>query len=340
MSLLSSARGETYDFRNIHPNLRMGTASDRYAGWLGQVYTPERYAGRITSRSRKLGKKSFVEEILPVDSVSEYFEHFNVLELDFTFYRPVRDPAGKPTHTENLLREYRKHLKDGGRLILKAPQSIFAQKLRGRGGAFWENPRYLDSEAFMRGFWEPATAVLGDLLHGVVFEQEYQRARDRISPEVLAEQLDRFFESIPSDSRYHVELRTDAYLTSAVFDALQRHGVGQVLSHWTWLPSLRSQFGKAGEKVMNRGLELVVRLMTPRNMRYEDAYAMAHPFDRLVEEMAHPAMTAETVWLIEEAIARGFHINVIINNRAGGNAPMMARMIEEALRESRHTHSK
>jgi len=340
MSVLSSPKGGTYDFRGIHPNLRMGTASDRYGGWLGQIYTPERYAGRISSRSRKLGKKSFVEEILPVDSVSEYFEHFNVLELDFTFYRPLRDATGKPTHTETLLGEYRRHLKDGDRLILKAPQSIFAQKLRGIGGIFSDNPGYLDPEAFMRAFWEPATAVLGDLLHGVVFEQEYQRARDRISPEILAEQLDRFFGSIPPDSRYHVELRTDAYLTSAVFDALQRHGVGQVLSHWTWLPSLRKQFGKAREKIINRGQELVVRLMTPRSMRYEDAYAMAHPFDRLVEEMVHPAMVAETAWLVEKAMAQDFRINVILNNRAGGNAPMMARMIEEALRESWGTHSK
>jgi uncharacterized protein YecE (DUF72 family) len=31
--------------------------------------------------------KTFIEEVLPVDSVQEYFEHFPVLEIDFTFYR-------------------------------------------------------------------------------------------------------------------------------------------------------------------------------------------------------------------------------------------------------------
>ena len=36
-------------FRHLHPQVKMGTASDRYAGWLGQIYTEERYHGRISS---------------------------------------------------------------------------------------------------------------------------------------------------------------------------------------------------------------------------------------------------------------------------------------------------
>lgn len=322
-----------FSFRRIHPNLRMGTASDRYAGWLGQIYTEALYTGRIQSRTRKLGDRSFTEEVLPVESVSEYFEHFGVLELDFTFYRPLRDAAGKPTHTESLLTQYRSHLREDDRLILKAPQSIFAQKLRTRSGSFGDNPGYLDPEAFVRGFWEPATLILGSHLRGVVFEQEYQRAGGRMPPEALAERLDRFFDSIPKDPRYHVELRTDAYLSPPVLEALEKHGVGQVLSHWTWLPPLRKQFEKGGAKVLNGARRLVVRLMTPRNVRYEDAYAMAHPFDRLVENMVNPAMISDSAWLVRQAVEQNFEIDLIINNRAGGNAPLLARMIKEACRE-------
>jgi len=32
--------------------------------------------------------------------------------------------------------------------------------------------------------------------------------------------------------------------------------------------------------------------MTPIGMLYEDAYAKAHPFDKLVEEMLQPEMVA------------------------------------------------
>jgi len=32
---------ERFIFRNLHDNLFTGTASDRYAGWLGQIYSEE-----------------------------------------------------------------------------------------------------------------------------------------------------------------------------------------------------------------------------------------------------------------------------------------------------------
>jgi hypothetical protein len=62
----------------------------------------------------------------------------------------------------------------------------------------------------------------------------------------MAAILDRFFQAIPNDNRYHLELRTDLYLRGPVLEVLGKHGVGQVLSHWTWLPPLRKQLVKAG----------------------------------------------------------------------------------------------
>jgi hypothetical protein len=31
-----------FKFRDLHPKLSIGTASDRYAGWLGHIYTTEK----------------------------------------------------------------------------------------------------------------------------------------------------------------------------------------------------------------------------------------------------------------------------------------------------------
>ncbi len=67
--------------------------------------------------------------------------------------------------------------------------------------------------------------------------------------------------------------------------------------------------------------------MTPRGMRYEDAYARAHPFNALVEGMMTPQMMDETTDIMRTAIEDGVQINVIINNRAGGNAPLIAQKI-------------
>ena len=84
-----------FQFRNLHPNVFMGTASDRYAGWIGQIYSGERYANKISRRSKRIGGKTFVEEVLPVESVEEYFRHFRVLVA--VTRRPLPDSGCRRT---------------------------------------------------------------------------------------------------------------------------------------------------------------------------------------------------------------------------------------------------
>lgn len=86
---------KTFHFRNLHPQIFIGTASDRYAGWIAQIYSQDRYKGRITKRTKIIDGRSFTEEVLPVDSMGEYFDHFPVLKIDFTFYRSLRDQNGQ-----------------------------------------------------------------------------------------------------------------------------------------------------------------------------------------------------------------------------------------------------
>lgn len=315
----------SFQFRDLHPDLFIGTASDRYAGWMGQIYTEERFSRNITRRSKKVGGKTFAEEVLPVQSVEEYFQHFRILELDFTFYLPLLDREEKPTRVFHLLHAYRQHLKKGDRLILKAPQVIFAIKVH-RQGKYIDNEQYLNPGVFIKQFYEPAIELLAPWLEGIVFEQEYQRKGDRGSPEEQAAELDAFFGAIPGDNRYHVELRTEAFLTDAVLNVLEGYGVGQVLSHWTWLPALSKQFSLSGKRFLNRN-NCIIRLMTPKGMRYEDAYARAYPFNALIKGMQSPGMVQDTTQLIKRGIEEKVRINVIVNNRAGGNAPLIAQQV-------------
>lgn len=317
-----------FQFRDLGPNILLGTASDRYAGWIGQIHTKERYEGRISRRTNTVGGKSFVEETLPVESVEEYFEHFSVLEIDYTFYSPLLDKNGEPTRIFHVLKRYRQYMKQNDRVVLKVPQLISAQKVL-RRAKYVENETYLNAEIFRRQFYEPATEMLGSILNGIIFEQEYQRKQDRVPVKKMAEELNKFFEVIPKDSRYHIELRTEAYLRHPVFDVLEKQGVGQVLSHWTWLPPLRKQLAKAGNQVFNSGKQRVIRLMTPIGMRYEDAYAKAHPFDKIVEAMLHSEMVGETANLMEAAVENSIETNILINNRSGGNAPIVAQRVAE-----------
>ena len=115
-------RVNSFHFRDLHPGVCIGTASDRYAGWIGQIYSQDRY--KPVRRSKTVGEKSYTEEVLPVESVREYFENFSVLELDFTFYQLLLDKALRPTQNYHVLETYKKYLKKGDHLILKVPQII------------------------------------------------------------------------------------------------------------------------------------------------------------------------------------------------------------------------
>ena len=97
MPKIKESGPQTFHFRKSPQNILIGTASDRYAGWIGQIYSEERYEKGITRRSHKVGDKTFNEETLPVESVTEYFEHFPLLEIDYTFYRPLLESTGNPT---------------------------------------------------------------------------------------------------------------------------------------------------------------------------------------------------------------------------------------------------
>ena len=57
-------------------------------------------------------------------------------------------------------------------------------------------------------------------------------------------------------------------------------------------------------------------------MSYEESHAKAFPFDKMVPSMLDPEMIEDTAKIVNEAIKDKVQVNlIIINSRAGGNAP-------------------
>ncbi len=325
---------EAYDFREVHPNLRVGTASDRYAGWLDQIYPSETWADQVQTRQKKLEGGTFEERMLPVESVRDYFEHFGVLELDFTFYSPLRAETGKDLPSLFVLQQYAEHAPPDALFIVKAPQTYFARHLRrGRGGnvTYGDNSSFLDADAYGRQFHEPLLETLGERLLGVIFEQEYGRAADSPSPEDNVAELDVFFSRIPREVQPHLELRSPHLLTAPYFDWLAASGLGFVFSHWTWLPPIREQWQRTGGRLTAADGNAICRLLTPLRTKYADAYAQAYPFDKPVPALAESEgthkMVLDAVALTYRAEAEDAMLNLIVNNRAYGNSPALAQRI-------------
>ena len=145
------------------------------------------------------------------------------------------------------------------------------------------------------------------------------------------DELDDFFSTLPDDVQFHVELRSEHLLSDGYFDWLDTRGLGYIFSHWTWLPPIREQWSMCGERFTAANDEAVTRLLTPRNMKYADAYANAYPFDAPVPELsesdqAHD-MILDATALTFRAQAENATLYIMANNRAWGNAPDLNRTI-------------
>jgi phosphoheptose isomerase len=68
-------------------------------------------------------------------------------------------------------------------------------------------------------------------------------------------------------------------------------------------------------------------------MSYEEPYAKAFPFNKLASSMLDPEMIKDTVRIVNEAMRDNTQVNLIINNRAEGNAPLIAQEIPDRFRK-------
>jgi hypothetical protein len=71
--------------------------------------------------------------------------------------------------------------------------------------------------------------------------------------------------------------------------------------------------------------------MLPLRTSYEESYAKAFPFDKMVPGMLDSEMIEDTAKIVSEATKDKVQANLIINNRAAGNAPLIASNLVASL---------
>jgi hypothetical protein len=62
-------------------------------------------------------------------------------------------------------------------------------------------------------------------------------------------------------------------------------------------------------------------------------------FDKMIPRMLGPEMIEDTAKIANEALNDWYRVNLIINNRAGGNAPLIAQKISDSIlseKQKRH----
>jgi len=84
------------------------------------------------------------------------------------------------------------------------------------------------------------------------------------------------------------------------------------------------QFAKVRSEFFNSGKRVVIKLITPPRISYEESYAKAFPFNKLFCGMLDPEMIEDTVRTVNEAMRDNTQVNLIVNTSARGNTPMIA----------------
>jgi uncharacterized protein YecE (DUF72 family) len=282
-------------------NIYIGGSSWKYEGWIGQVYSRERYLTR-----GRFSKKLFEAECL-----REYAETFPTVCGDFAFYQ---------FPTEEFWRKLFLHVPRGFRFAFKVPEQItckvFPQHARYQAAAGEENPGFLDAEGLRELFLRPLmphrekTALL-------IFEfGAFGRKSFAELPDFL-DRLDPFLAKLPPEFRYAVEIRNPEFLQKDYFACLRSHGVAHVYNAWSKMPELRHQMAIPDSATAGF---LVCRALLRRGRVYEDAVKLFTPYTEVQDP--NPEARDSMRVLIGRAREDRSLLFLFVNNRLEGNAPM------------------
>jgi uncharacterized protein YecE (DUF72 family) len=279
----------------------IGGSSWKYEGWLGQVYSRERYLAR-----GRFSRKRFEAECL-----REYSETFPTVCGDFAFYQFPSDEFWQMLFAQ---------VPESFQFAFKVPELItcktFPTHLRYSADAGKENESFLDvgmlSEMFLRPLldYRNKTALL-------IFEFGTFARRSLGDLAAFLERLDPFLAALPRDFRYAVEVRNPEFLERDYFTCLRRHRVAHVYTAWSRMPELRYQVSIPDSSTADFA---VCRALLRYGRVYEEAVARFAPY----REIQDPNPQARDSMRVLIGRARENHgtLFLFVNNRLEGNAPL------------------
>ncbi len=257
----------------MHP-VRIGTCGWSYKEWSGVFYP---------------------EDLSAAEYLSHYAEHYDVVEVDSTFYRA---PARK------TVEGWRDRTPAGFGFSLKVPQSITHEKM------------LLDCRDELRTFLT-AARVLGDKLLCCLLQFGYFNRSKFATLGAFLERLEPFLEAWPGDVPVAVEVRNKSWVTSALGDCLRRHNAVWALPDQVWMPSPISVVERLDAVT---GPFAYVRLLGDR----EAVDALTKTLDHTVIDRG-PELAADARAI--RVLSQRVPVLAFVNNHFAGYAPESVRQL-------------
>jgi len=279
----------------------IGTSSWKYPGWRGLLYDEARYVYR--------GK--FATSRFERNCLSEYAEVFKTVCVDAAYYA---FPSVK--YLEGLAGQVPADF----RFAFKVTDDITLKKFpnlpRFGAKAGMQNPYFLSTEVFGRGFLKPCETIrekVGILIFEFsrFYPTDFEHGRDFVAA------LDVFLSKLPKGWPYGIEMRNKHWLRQEYFECLARHGVTHVYNSWTDMPPVGEQMGLPGSET---GLGLVAaRFLLKPGRSYEEAVKSFQPYDQ-TKEVNEEARKAGAALVQNGKKALKKKTFIFVNNRLEGNA--------------------
>jgi uncharacterized protein YecE (DUF72 family) len=281
-------------------NIFIGGSSWKYEGWLGQIYSRERYLAR-----GKFSKRAFEQECL-----TEYAETFPTVCGDFAFYQ---------FPTDDFWAKLFSRVPEGFQFAFKVPEQVtckvFPVHARYGPQAGRENEAFLDPQVFQEMFVRPLlphrrkTALM-------IFEFGTMSRRSFEDVGQFVGRLDPFLATLPPEFRYAIEIRNPDYLDRTYFECLRAHGVAHVYNAWAKMPELKHQMAIPGSATADFQ---VCRALLRRGRVYEEAVDAFAPYTHVQDP--NPEARESMKVLIGRARENKEFLFLFVNNRLEGNAP-------------------
>ena len=285
----------------------VGTSSWKYEGWLGKLYSRDRY----------LTRKQFSNAKFERECLAEFGETFSTVCVDAGYYRfpPLE-------WIQQLMEATPEHFLFTFKVTDEITARRFPNLPRHGKRAGLRNENFLNVELFHDAFLSPLEPWREKV--GVLFFEfshfypgDFDRGRD------FVDALDLFLAALPQGWRYGVEVRNRNLLQPDYFEVLQRHGVAHIFNQWTKMPDVGEQLRLPGS--LDCAGHMAARFLLKQGRDFEDAVNLFSPYTAVKEP--HEGARQAAAELVRLALIknkrtgqRSKRLFLYVNNRLEGNS--------------------
>ena len=284
----------------------VGTSSWKYEGWLGLIYSPEKYLRYFKEGPPKILKGRFEKTCL-----AEYAETFKTVCLDGAYYQ---------FPTPQMLDGYFSQVPSDFRLSMKVTDMItvlrWPNHAKYGNKAGQSNPDFLNADLFVSSFLGPL-APYRERVGALIFEfSEFSKGDWERGREFVA-YLDSFLDKLPKGWDYSVEIRNESFLHPRYFEVLKIHNVAHTLNSWDRMPPVSEQMRMVGGETADF---VTARFLLRPGKSYQQAKTGFQPYKEIKEP--YPEARAALAHLLGRAcFSRTRKRYIFVNNRLEGCAP-------------------